>query len=414
MLGKGIVAAVVSRNGHDGTRAVTCQHIVTYIYRYILASDGIDGIAAGEHAAHLLLNHALALGLVLHLVEIGIDGGTLVRGDHLVHIDALGSQYHESDTKDGVGPGGENQQALVAVGDGECHLGTFTVADPIALGLLDGLGPLDGVQVTQQASGIGRHTQAPLAHHLLLDGETAAHRHALAHLVVGQHGTQFRTPIHHRIAQIGNAVVHEHVVFLCLGHGIPLVGSKFVSAVGVGIASRGAVLLEMGHQLIDGTGLVKLGVVIALEHLQEGPLRPLVIGGVTGAHLTVPIVAEADLVQLLTIAGDVLIGGDFGVLAGLDSILLGRQTIGVITHGMQHVEAFQALVTRIDVAGNVTQRMSHVQTCSRGIWEHVENVELGATVVNFALIGVIFTPILLPLFLYLFIVVVHLFSVSSF
>ena len=149
MLGKSIVTAVMGRHRHDGTRAIASKHIVTYIYRYVLACDGIHGIAASEHATHLLLNHALALGLVLHLIEISVDGGTLVGGHHFIDIDTLGSQYHESHTKDGVGTGGENQQALVTVGDGEGHFGTLAVANPVALRFLNGFGPLECVQVTQ-------------------------------------------------------------------------------------------------------------------------------------------------------------------------------------------------------------------------------------------------------------------------
>ena len=397
----------MGRHCHDGARAIACQDIVTNIYRYILAGDGIDGITASEHAAHLLLNHAFTLGLVLHLVEIGIDSSTLVGRHHLVHVDALGSQYHEGHTEDGVGPGGENQQALVTVGDGEGHLGTLAVADPVALRFLDRLGPLDGVQVTQQTSGIGRHAQAPLAHDFLLHGIAATNRQTLAHLVVGQHSAQLGTPVHHRVAQIGDAVVHEHVIVLNLGHGVPLLGGKRVGAVGVRIATLGTVLLKMSHQFIDGARLVEFGVVITLEHLQEGPLCPLVIFGVTGAHLAVPVIAETNLVQLLTVACDVLVGGDFRVLARLDGILLGGQAVGIIAHGMQHVETALALVARIDVAGDVAQRMSHVQTRSRRIREHIQHIELGTVIVDVALVGVMLTPVLLPLFLYLFKIVIH-------
>ena len=109
MLGKSIVTAIVGGNSHDGTRSVSSQYIVTYIYRYILARNRIDGITAGEYTTHLLINHALAFGLVLHLVEIGIDGFTLIGRHYIIHIDALGSQYHKGNTEDGIGTRGENQ-----------------------------------------------------------------------------------------------------------------------------------------------------------------------------------------------------------------------------------------------------------------------------------------------------------------
>ena len=145
----------MSRHRHDGTRSIASKHIVTYIYRYVLACDGIHCIAASEHATHLLLNHALALGLVFHLIEISVDGGTLISGHHIIDIDALGSQYHKRHTKDGVGTGRENQQTLITVGNREGHFGTLTVANPVALRFLNRFGPFESLQVTQQATSIG-------------------------------------------------------------------------------------------------------------------------------------------------------------------------------------------------------------------------------------------------------------------
>ena len=344
---------------------------------------------------------------MLYLVKIGINSSTLISSNHFIHIDALRSQYHKRNTEDGIGTCGENQQALVAIGDGESHFGTLTVANPIALGLLDGLGPLDGVQITQETTGIGRYTQAPLAHHLLLHRITTADGNTLAHLIVGKHCTQLGTPVHHRVAKIGDAIVHEHIIFLNLGHGVPLIGSELVGAVGMCIATVGAMFFKVCYQLIDGTCLVKLGVVIALEHLQESPLCPLVIFGVTSLHFTVPVIAETYFVKLLTVTGNVLVGSDFGMLTCLNSILFGGKTVGIITHGMQYIKSTQALVTCIDIASNITQRMTHMQTCSRRIGEHVKYIEFRAVLVNITLVGVVITPILLPLFLYFLIIIVH-------
>ena len=178
----------------------------------------------------------------------------------------------------------------------------------------------------------------------------------------------------------------------------------------MGIAALGSMLLEMSHQFLDGTCLVEFGIVIALEHLQESPLCPLIVNGVTGAHFAVPIVAETYFVQLLAIAGNILISSDFRMLTRLDGILLGGQTIGIIAHGVQHVEALQALVAGINVTGNVAQRMSHMQTCSRRIGKHVQHIKFRTAIVNFTFIGVMITPILLPLFFYVFIVIFHLLS----
>ena len=175
----------------------------------------------------------------------------------------------------------------------------------------------------------------------------------------------------------------------------------------MGITALSTVFFKMSHQFINGACLIEFSVIITLEHLQKGPLCPLVIDWVASAHFTVPIIAETYLIQLLTVAGNILVGGDFGMLSRLNGILLGRQTISIIAHGMQHIEAFQTLVTCINVTGNITQGMSHMQTRSRRIREHIEYIELRTVIIYFTFVGVMFTPILLPLFLYIFIVIVH-------
>ena len=405
---EGIVAAVVCGNRHDGTSAVACKHVVADVDGYLLACDGVDGIAAAEHAAHLLLYEALALGLVLHLVEVGINGCLLLGCHHLLHIFALGSQHHEGHAKDCVGAGGEDEQLLVAAHDGEEHLGSLAATYPVFLCFLDGVTPLDGVEVAQQTAGVGAHAQAPLTHHLLLHGMTTAYRHALAHLIVGEHSTQCRAPVHHCVAQVGDAVVHQHFILLSLSHGVPFLGCKIQFLALSQVKAFGTLLGKQLNQLVDGTCLLGLVAVIALEHLQESPLCPLVVFWFAGAYFAVPVIAETYLVELLTVAGDVLHCSDFGVLTGLDGILFGWQSVGVVAHGMQHVKAFQTLVARIYVAGNVTKRMSHMQTRTAWVGEHVENIELRSALVDIYLVGFVIPPVLLPLFLNLVKIVLHI------
>ena len=133
----------------------------------------------------------------------------------------------------------------------------------------------------------------------------------------------------------------------------------------------------------------------------------MIIARLTSAYLTTPVERETYLVQLFTIACNVLIGSDFGVLTRLDSILLGRQSIGIITHRMQNIKTAQTLVAGIDVTGDVTQGMSYMQSCTRWIGKHVQHIILGPITVYIALVGVMFTPVLLPLFFYFLIIIVH-------
>ena len=51
---------------------------------------------------------------------------------------------------------------------------------------------------------------------------------------------------------------------------------------------------------------------------------------------------------------DVFYRGYGRVLACLYGVLFGRQPVGVIAHGVEHVVAAQALVSGINVAGYVT------------------------------------------------------------
>ena len=61
------------------------------------------------------------------------------------------------------------------------------------------------------------------------------------------------------------------------------------------------------------------------------------------------------------------------VLAGLDGVLLGREAESVIAHRMEDIEALPALVAGKDVAGDVSQRMSHMQARTGRVREHVQD-----------------------------------------
>ena len=106
-----------------------------------------------------------------------------------------------------------------------------------------------------------------------------------------------------------------------------------------------AVVGERSNQIADGTCFLGLGVVPTLEQLPKNPLRPTVVRGVAGAHLSGPIVAKPELLQLLAVSVDVLLRGDCRVLAGLDGVLLSREAKTVVPHRVQDVESLVPLVT---------------------------------------------------------------------
>ena len=133
---------------------------------------------------------------------------------------------------------------------------------------------------------------------------------------------------------------------------------------------------------------------------------------IAGAHLTVPVKAEADLVELLAVAVDVLLGGDGWVLTGLDGILLGGQSVSVISHRIENIEAVEPLIAGVDVAGNVSQRMTYMQSRAGRVREHVEHVVFRTVRVLCDFVGLMVDPLFLPLFLNLSEIVVHVYIIS--
>ncbi len=284
-------------------------------------------MAAAEDARHLAVAHAVQLGALLDIGQVFVHFGPLLRRRQFVHQLRLGRQHHERHAENRVGARRKNSEMPLAVGHLEFHFGAFGTADPVALRLLDGLRPVDGVESVEQPLRVGRRAQAPLPHLLLHHGIAAALAHAVHHLVVGQHRAQSRAPVDHRLAQVGDAVVHERLLLLHLAHGAPLLGRKPQFLALRRVESFGAPRLETLHQLFDGTGLPAVVAEVAVEHPLEGPLRPVVVIRVAGAHLAVPVEREAYLVQLAAISLDVLLGRLGRVLPRLDGVLLGGESV---------------------------------------------------------------------------------------
>ena len=70
--------------------------------------------------------------------------------------------HHVRRAKQRIRPGGEHAQLLAQRGNLEVDLGALAAADPVALQVLDVLGPVQVVQVVQQALGVGRDLEHPL------------------------------------------------------------------------------------------------------------------------------------------------------------------------------------------------------------------------------------------------------------
>ena len=164
-------------------------------------------------------------------------------------------------------------------------------------------------------------------------------------------------------------------------------------------------LLEIGNR----HGLVGVDVVVMVEHLYERPLGPFIVVGVAGTYLAVPVETETYVVELLTVACYVFTCCNFGMLTRLDGILLGRKSVGVVAHRMEHIESTQTFVAGEYVGCNIAERMAHMQPGSGGIREHIEHIEFRLGAVCFRAVGFILFPSLLPALFYLFMTVFHLF-----
>ncbi len=227
--------------------------------------------------------------------------------------------------------------------------------------------PLDAVEVVDQAVGVGGDAHHPLRQRALEHREVADLAATVGgDLLVGQHGAQAGAPVDGRLGQVGQAVAVDHDA----ARQVVELGPR--RAVG---GRRGAGL-QLGDQLGDRPGPVELGVVPGFEDLQEDPLRPAVVADVGRGDAAPRVVGQAEAAQLAAVRGDVLLGVDARVHAGLDGVLLGRQPERVEAHRVQHVVAGHALVAGVDVGGDVAERVADVQTGARRVREHVEDEEL--------------------------------------
>ena len=225
MASESIVAAVVCRYGHDGSRAVTGQHIVANPNGKCLTCEWVYGVSASGNATNLAVGNTFAFGSFLGCVYVGLHFRATLGRSKAVYQFAFGSQHHESNAEDGVGASGKDGETLVAVFHGKLHFSSFRATNPVALRLFQRVGPVYFVQSFEQTLCISTNAKAPLAHLLLHNGVATTHTNAVYHFVVGQHRAQFGTPVHHRFAQISNAIVHQRSLLGVLVHSFPLLGS---------------------------------------------------------------------------------------------------------------------------------------------------------------------------------------------
>ena len=116
-------------------------------------------------------------------------------------------------------------------------------------------------------------------------------------------------------------------------------------------------------EAIDGLGLA------FLEQPGEEPLLPAVVLRRTGGQLPLPVIAEAQALQLTAHVVDVLVSPPGRRHLVLDGRPFRRQAEGVPAHGLEHVLPEHALVARDHVPDGVIAHVAHVQATAR-VGEH--------------------------------------------
>ena len=166
---------------------------------------GVDGIGPGEDAGLVLVEvAAVHVGLGGTGFLIGFDGGLLFGGGDFRHKGMLGGEHHVGRAEQGVGPGGEDRDLMVAAAaDLKHYLRAFAAADPVFLQQLDALRPVERVEFIDQALGVGGDAQHPLAQRTAFDG--VAFGFPLLDFLVGQHGAEVGRPPDRRVGDVGEA-----------------------------------------------------------------------------------------------------------------------------------------------------------------------------------------------------------------
>ena len=271
-----------------------------------------------------MVGHALKLGAALNISQILVDFSLLSLSCQLRNEFALRRKNHESNTEHSIGTGCEDGEVLVRVLNRELHLSTLRASNPVALSLLDRIAPLNGIQSVEQTLSISRYTETPLLHLTLYNRITATDTHSIDNLIIGKHGTKTGTPVYHGLTKVSNAVVHQSLLLLLLRLGIPLIGSERQFLTLSNINTLRTLLLKVLDKLLYRLSLLAFVAIERVEHLLECPLSPMIITRITSTNLTIPVEREANLIELLTVVGDILIGSLLRMLSCLDGILLGR------------------------------------------------------------------------------------------
>jgi hypothetical protein len=158
-----------------------------------------------------------------------------------------------------------------------------------------------------------------------------------------------------------------------------------------------AVQLKELNQFFNRPRPIQLRIVVALKHLNESPLSPLIILRLTGSDFAAPIETETDFIELLPVTLNVVGCSNGRMLACLNGVLFSGQAVSIVTHRMQHIVSLQSLISCHYVGGYIAQGVPHVQTSSRRIREHIQHIVFRFRLIFVDFVRLTLNPLLLPL-----------------
>ena len=330
------------RNRHDGTGSVIHHNVVGDENRNFLSVYRVDAVASGEYAGLLLRQRSsLDFGLVLTFFLICFYCSFILRAvSEFRYKRMFRGQNHVGYAEQRVRTRGVNLKLLFEVLNLKGHFRTGGTADPVLLHQLYLFRPARHfVQVLQQTIRIIGNLQIPLRQALLCHRCVAALTAAVHYLLVRQYGLAARTPVYRIVLLVCQSLVIE---------------------------------------------------------LDENPLHPLVILFLASGNFPVPVVAEAQALQLTVHFRNVAVRPNCRMNIILNSRVFCRQSEGVPSHRMQNIVSLQSLETCNYVSDGVVPHMSHVQLTGR-IRKHFQNVILLFVVILHGLERIFFFPYVLPL-----------------
>lgn len=315
------VALIVCRDGHNRACAVVHQDIIGDVDGDRLPVDGVDGMRACPDACFLsAFVDAFAVRFVASGVDVLFDLIALVGLCDLGDQRMFGGEYAIRCAVEGIGAGGKDAEGVVGFGDTEVDFGPFGTTDPMALHGFDAFGPIEFVEVIEQALCVGGNLEHPLFHHAAFDRIACFDIDAIFDFFVGEDGALGRTPI-------------------------------------------------------DGDfGLISESLFVKLE---EDPLGELVVVGIGGVDFAIPIIGKAKAFDLAAEGVDVFACGDSGMDACAHGVAFCGEAKGVPSHRMQDVETTHPFVSTKDICCGVAFGMADVQACARWIGEHIKDVVFG-------------------------------------